>query len=183
MATDSPLGAIPARVRALRARHARRDIVAGQVQEVRRGNFERIAPDLFNDVFKKPVVANMIDSAARDSAAVLAPLPAFNCSSSSMLTDTAKRFADKRTKIVNHYVECSRLGVQMLTGADQYNSYGLLVLHVKPDFDRRMPHITVENPIGAYPIWDEFGNTKELARIFMRSWYSLCADYPHLTYL
>lgn len=175
------LGDIPARVDALRARYTLTDGRAAEIQAVRRGDFEAIAPDLFSDQFKRPVVANMIDTAARDMAAMLAPLPAFNCSASSMLSERAKSFADKRTKIARHYVESSDLELQMADrGADNYNSYGMLVACVEPDFETKTPYIRIESAIGAYPVWNDKGETIEFARVYYRDWFSIEADYPHL---
>lgn len=178
------LGDIPRRVQALRARYSLSDARAHEIQAVRRGDFESIAPDLFNDTFQRPVVANMIDTSARDMAAMLAPLPAFSCSSSSMLSQSAKNFADKRSKIVRHYVDSSKLELQMADkGADNYNSYGMLVLAAEPDFEKKTPYIRVESSIGAYPVWDDKGCTKVFARVYYRDWFSIEADYPHLAIL
>lgn len=180
LGTFVQLQGIPERVQALRARYQARDNRVAEVQAIRRGNFESIAPDLFNDEFKRPIVANMIDTAARDAAAVMAPLPAFNCSATSGLNETAKKFADKRTKIVRNFLEQSDVSLQMIRGADQYNSYGLLVICVEPDFDRNMPRFSFEDAVGAYPVWNSKGDTVEFARVFQRDWYSLIADYPEL---
>jgi hypothetical protein len=174
------IGHIPERVMALRARYAQRDQRMAEVQAIRRGNFEAIAPDLFNDQWKRPVVANLVDVAARDMAAVIAPLPSFNCSAASGLNETAKKFSDKRTKIARDYVTSSELELQMLRGADQYNSYGMLVLCIEPDFDKKMPRIQIEDSVGAYPVWNSKGETVELARIYYRDYFSLLADYPIL---
>lgn len=174
------LGGIPERVMALRARYAARDQRMYEVQSIRRGNFEAIAPDLFNDQWKRPVVANLVDVAARDMAAVIAPLPAFNCSAASGLSESAKKFADKRTKIVRDYVNSSELELQMLRGADQYNSYGMVVFCIEPDFDRKMPRISVEDAVGSYPVWNSKGETVEFARVYYRDYFSLLADYPFL---
>lgn len=168
------------RVNALRQRHAGRDRRMAEVQAVRRGNFESIAPDLFNDQWARPIVANMIDTAARDTAAVLAPLPAFNCSAVNGLSDAAKRFAAKRTKIVRNYLAKSDFELQMQRGADQYNSYGMLVIAVEPDFEEMLPRFVVEDAIGAYPVLDKMGRTVEFARVDYRDWFQICADYPHI---
>lgn len=178
-ATD--LGGIPARVAALRAKDRLRDSRVAEVQAVRRGDFEAIAPDLFSDDFRRPVVANLIDTAARDMAAMIAPLPAFNCSASSMLNESAKRFADKRTKIARHYINSSQLDLQMAQkGADHYNSFGMVVGVVLPDFDEKGPRIEIESSIGAYPVLDRKGRCVEFARVVYRNWFSLMADYPQL---
>jgi hypothetical protein len=174
------LAGIPERVQALKSRYAARDQRMAEVQAIRRGNFEAIAPDLFNDQWKRPIVANLVDTAARDTAAVLAPLPAFNCSAASGLSERAKTFADKRTKIVREYINSSEFELQMLRGADQYISYGMLVICVEPDFELKMPRLSVEDAVGAYPVWDSRGRTVELAREFYRDYFSLLADYPEL---
>lgn len=177
----SELGDIPSRVDALRARYAHSDSRAAEIQAVRRGDFEAIAPDLFSDQFKRPVVANMIDTSARDMAAMLAPLPAFNCSAGSMLSERAKRFADKRTKIARNYVDSSKVELQMADkGADNYNSYGFVVGCVEPDFKRKLPYIRIESSIGAYPVWNDRGETTEFARVYYRDWFSIEAEYPQL---
>lgn len=181
-ATD--LGAIPARVAALRARDSFRDARVAEVQAVRRGDFQAIAPDLFSDDFQRPIVANLIDTAARDMAAMIAPLPTINCSATSTLNETAKKFADKRTKIARHYFDCSELERQMNDlGADHYNSFGMIVLCVEPDFEENEPFISVESSIGAYPVWNKRGRTVEFARVFYQDYFTLCADYPKVKYL
>jgi hypothetical protein len=172
---------IAVRVEALRAKYAGRDRRAAEVRLVRAGEFEKIAPDLFSDEWPRPVIANIVENAARDFASVLAPLPAFSCSSSSMLAESARKSADKLTKIVNIYPEFSRLQVQMLGGADQYNSYGMLVTSVQPDFDHKMPFIHVESALGAYPVLNARGDVTEFARVVYRDWFDLCADYPELS--
>lgn len=174
------IDSIAQRVSALRSRYARRDERNQEVQAIRRGNFEDIAPDLFNDTFRKPIVANLVDTAARDTAAVLAPLPSFNCSAASGLSERARSFADKRTKIFRSYLVESMFELQMLRGADQYNSYGMLVLKVEPDFDKRSPRILVVDAVGSYPVWNRFGETIEFARVYYRDWFSIVADYPHV---
>jgi hypothetical protein len=175
------LGPIPARVAALRARDSFRDARVAEVQAVRRGDFQSIAPDLFSDDFERPIVANMIDTAARDFAAMLAPLPAINCSASSMLNESAKRFADKRTKIARNYLEVSEFELQMNDkGADSYNSFGQLVGCVEPDFEENCPRMSIESSIGAYSVNNKKGRTVEFARVFYQDWFTLCADYPNV---
>ncbi len=169
---------IPSRVKALRARYSQRDARANEVQAVRRGDFEAIAPNLFNDQFRRPIVANLIDTTARDVAAVLAPLPSFSCSSPNMSSERAKDFAQKRTRIVRNYLDASNVEWQMLTGADQYNSFGLIVTTVTPDFKNKRPHILFESAVGAYPVWDAMGECVEFARVYMRDWFAVLADYP-----
>lgn len=127
------------------------------VRAARQGDIAAIAPDLMSDSFPKPVIANFIDTVARDLAEMVAPLPAFNCSSASMQSDAARKFADKRSKIAQHYVACSNLDTQMLWAADQYFTYGISVAYVEPDFDTRTPRISFESPLGGYPEFDRWG--------------------------
>src|SRR6187551_3990062 len=175
------LGPIPARVAALRARDNFRDARVAEVQAVRRGDFQAIAPDLFSDDFQRPIVANLIDTAARDMAAMIAPLPSVNCSATSTLNESAKKFADKRTKIARSYFESSELERQMNDmGADHYNTFGMIVFCVEPDFDEKVPYISVESSIGAYPVWNKRGRTVEFARVFYQDYFTLCADYPQI---
>lgn len=177
----SNLGGIPARVAALRVRDHLRDARVAEVQAIRRGDFEAIAPDLFSDEFQRPIVANMIDTAARDFAAMVAPLPAFNCSATSTLNESAKKFADKRTKIARHYVDNSEVELQMVDkGGDHLNSFGMMVACVEPDWEENTPRICIESSIGAYAVWNKKGRTVEFARVYYQDYFTLCADYPQL---
>jgi hypothetical protein len=68
-----------------------------QVLLVRQGRMRDVYPELFPDgPFQDPIVANMVDIAARDLAEVIAPLPAFNCNSPSMVGESQRKKADKR---------------------------------------------------------------------------------------
>lgn len=174
------LGGIPAKVAALRARDAQRDQRVAEVQAVRRGDFESIAPDLFSDDFKRPIVANLIDTAARDMAAMIAPLPSFNCSAASGLNEKAKTFADKRTKIARSYVEGSELELHMPRAGDHYNTFGFALFRVYPDFEDNAPRIQVVSPVGSYTVQNHKGRTTMVARVSYRDWFSLVADYPDL---
>lgn len=123
----------------LKARYAERDTRMAQVLAVREGRMSDIAPDMFPDTgpFQEPITANMIDVAARDLAEMIAPLPAVNCHSSSMVKDSDQRRADVRTKIVQGYISTSDLQTQMFTGADWYLTYGFLVGKVELDYTRQ----------------------------------------------
>lgn len=177
MADLSTLGDIPTRVQALRQQYQMRDAHASDVRQVRRGNFDAVAPDLFSENWPRPIVANQIDVAARDFAASLAPMPTFNCSASSTLNESARKFADKRTKIANNYVVFSRLEAQQLTAADHYGSYGMVTYSVTPDFDKKLPFIKVEDSYNTYPVWDRYGRTVTVARVYYRTRAQMVADY------
>ena len=171
---------VVSRVKALRDLHRLRDVRAAEVRAVRHGDFDKVAPDLFSDEWPRPIVANRIDVFARHAAAALSPLPTFTCQSVTAQSDAAREFADRRTKIANHYVTRSRLQAQMQTGADQFYTYGLLVTSVEPNLEEKFPDIFIEDSIGFYPVWDRMGRTREVARVFTLPAVQLQAQYPDL---
>ena len=71
---------------------AERDSRMFNVLLVRQGKMRDVFPDLFPDgPFENPIVANMVDIAARDLSEVIAPLPAFNCNSTTMVSEAARK--------------------------------------------------------------------------------------------
>lgn len=166
------------KVRALTNRYAERDQRMADITLVRRGNMEAVYPDMFPEGMGKPMIANFIDVAARDIAEVLAPLPSFNCTTLNINSDNAKKFADKRTIIANNYVEFSNLQTQMYTGADWFLTYGFLPVFVEPDFDKDMPRIRVENPMGSYPEFDKFGRCVSFTKKYVKTVRELIVDFP-----
>lgn len=168
---------IAQRVKALRKKHAMRDFRAAQVRAVRHGDFDLVAPDLFSDEWPRPIVANHIETYALHAAAALSPLPALSCQALAE-TEVAKKFADKKAKIVNHYFRRSRVQAQMMGAADQFYSYGLIVTEVAPDFTDGFPSILMRDSIGYYPVWDAMGRTIEIARVFRLSVMDVKAQYP-----
>jgi len=165
---------------ALKVRFLARDRRAAEVRAVRHGNFDMIAPDAFSEDWPRPIVANMIDTYARHASAALSPLPQVSCQSASMKSDAAKSFAEKRTRIANHYFKRSRMRVQMQQGADQFYTYGLIVAQVAPDFREQFPDVYVKDSIGVYPVWDGKGRTVEVLHEFDRYVIELAAEYPAL---
>jgi len=148
------------------------------VTAVLRGNFDDVAPGLFDDEWPRPVVANRVKVFIQHAGAALAPLPMVSCSSVTAASDTARDFADKRTKVANYYMERSRVQSQMQRAAEQFYAYGLIVTSIEPDFDEKFPTIVFENPVGVYPVWDRLGRTREVFRVFRRSLIQLTAEYP-----
>jgi hypothetical protein len=135
---------------------------------------------MFSEEWPRPVVANLIDTMARDVMANLAPLPSFACSSTSMMSDQAKKFADLRTKIVNHYVQFSNLSAQMQDGADGFNSYGLFAIEAAPDLDAKFPRLRVLDGATVYPVWDHAQRTVVAVE---RTWVDavdLETEYPNV---
>lgn len=163
-----------------KSRFGDRDTRMQNVLAVRQGRMRDVYPDLFPEgPFDKGIVANMVDVAARDLAEVLAPLPAFNCSSAKMISDTAREFAEKRTKIVNGYVEFSDLQTQLYTATDRYFTYGFVPSMVEIDADESMPRIRFMDSIGAYPVLDRWGNVSAAFFSFWKTRDELVAMYPH----
>lgn len=163
---------------ALVARYGTRDQRMADITAVRRGDMESVYPDMFPEGMSKPMIANFIDVVARDIAEVLAPLPSFNCMTTQVNSDSAKRSAELRTMIVNNYVEFSALQTQMYTGADWYITYGFLPVIVEPDFDARMPRIRVENPLGAYPEFDRYGRCVSFSKRYLKTMRELIVEFP-----
>lgn len=164
----------------LRARYADRDSRMAQVKAIREGHINDVAPDLFpsSGPFQAPIVANMIDIAARDMAEKVAPLPSFNCSSPTMLSEAARKRATLRTQIAISYVTNSNLQVQMYDGADKYITYGFLPMRIELDYETSMPFIRVLDPLSAYPEIDRFGRVRAFFQRALIHRDEFLAQYP-----
>ena len=169
---------ITAKVSRLQTRYAARDGRMRDVLSARQGDISKVYPSMFSEEYPKPLVANMIDVAARDLAEAMAPLPAFNCAAVNMVSDASRKAADKRTRIMNYYVDRSDLQVQMYTGADWYNTYGQLIGRIDMDYEGNEPTITLINPFGAYPEIDRFGRCLSLTQIVGMDAESLASMFP-----
>lgn len=169
---------LASRLDAIRTRWHSRDRRNAEVTAVLRGNFDDVAPDLFDDEWPRPIVANRVRVFIQHAGAALAPLPMVSCSSVTAASDRARDFADKRTKIANYYLERSRAQAQMQRAAEQFYAYGLIVTSVEPDFEEKFPTPIFENPVGIYPVWDRLGRTREVFRVFRRNLIELSAEYP-----
>lgn len=163
---------------ALKERYADRDRAMDMVALVRRGEIDRLFPDLFSDDIPKSVVANLVDVAARDLAEVMAPLPNLACASGSMKTDADRQRASRKNRIGYYYWDCSQLERQMFEFADSVNSHGFGVFVIEPDFKKMMPRIRVENPIGCYYQLDRWGCVTEFAKETIATASELAAMYP-----
>ena len=169
---------ILARYEELKERNTARDVRMAQVAQIRANNAEAIAPGLFSTDWPKSVVANFVDMAARDLSEVIAPLPAINCNTSQVADDAARKRADKRTRIANYYVEASRLQTQMYAAADRYITYGFMPIRIEANMDESRPHIGLDDPWGAYPDIDRFGNCTAYAKRWQLPAGRLAAMYP-----
>ena len=173
---------VAARVENLRFRNAERDGRNLDVLAVRKGQIASVYPDFFPDGVDANVVANFIDIVARDLSEVMAPLPAINCSAANSVSDRARGFADRRTRIASNYFSHSDLSVQMYQGADWYLTYGFLPFFIELDEEAKLPRIRLENPLGAYPEFDRYGRCIAFAKRYMTSLAELVSLFPEYEY-
>lgn len=167
-----------ARYDLLRRKYAQRDSRMGLVAQVRGGNAEMAFPGLFPLDWPKPIIGNFLDTVARDLAEMIAPMPTITAMGDSYIDERSRSRADKRTKICNYYATSSKLSTRMLSGADQYLTYGFLPLRVEPNFDDDRPHIHVDDPVGSYPEFDRWGKVTAYARRWQQRASDLAALYP-----
>lgn len=172
---------IAQKVEALRRAAEERDERYRNVHDVRSGDIDTVLPGAMPDAWPRPIVANMIDTSARDMAEVMGVMPSLNCASGVITTDKSKKFAGKRTKIVNHYSQYSQLdGGHQVQFCDYYNTYGMSIYVIEPDFEDRMPRIRVENPMGVYPEIDLYGRVRSYTKVWREQAIHLAAKFPHL---
>jgi hypothetical protein len=168
-------------VESLRRASADRDQRHRNVHDVRSGDIDTVMPGAMPDAWPKPIVANLIDTSARDMAEVMGTMPSINCSAGILTTDKAKKFSSKKTKIANHYVQSSKLPAgKQVTFADHYLTYGMGVYVIEPDFENERPVLRVESPMGVYPHWDMFGNLISYAKVWHEEAIHLVGKFPHL---
>jgi hypothetical protein len=169
---------VSARIASLRYR-ARQQIARQQdVLAVRQGHIADVYPAFFPEGVEQNVVANFIDIVARDLSEVMAPLPAINCSAASQVSDRARQFADKRTRIASNYFANSDLQVQMYAGADMYITYGFLPFCIELDEEAKIPRIRIENPMGAFPEFDRYGRCIAFAKVYKLTLGELVSQFP-----
>ena len=169
---------VDAKLSRLKTRSSARDQRMRDVLSVRQGDISKVFPSMFSEDYPKPLVANFIDVAARDLAEAMAPLPSFNCSATNMVSDAQRKAADTRTRIANYYVGSSDLQLQMYTGADWYNTYGLLPAIIEMDYETNNPRIRLLNPFGVYPEVDRFGRCTSMTQVVVTDAETLAAQYP-----
>lgn len=169
---------VQAKLVRLQTRNAGRDARMRDVMRVRQGDISKVFPGMFAEDYPRPLIANMIEVAARDIAETQAPLPSFNCTASNMTSDAQRKAADIRTRIAEHYVSFSDLQLQMYEGADWYNTYGLIAGMVELDFEANSPRIRLLSPWGLYPEVDRFGRTLSITQVMSMESDELAALYP-----
>ena len=164
----------------LKERGTERTLRNEQVTQARRGNVEEVMPGVFPSNWPKPIVANVLDTTARDLAEVLAQMPNIDCSSSTLTTDKAKKFAARKTKIALYYLEHSRFKLQLFSGADWWFTYAAMPIIVEPDFSARCPRLRIDNPMGAYWETDLYGEVKLYGKCSEDTVGRLRHQYPEL---
>ena len=173
---------IHALVESMRLANHDRDLRQKNVRDVRSGEIDTVVPQSMPDAWPKPIVANVIDTTARDIAEVMGVMPAINCTNGIMTSQRAKKFSGKRTKIASHYITVSRLEAgKQVEFCDQYSTFGMAVYSVEPDFENKTPVIRVESPIGCYPEMDIFGNLRSFTKVWAEKAVDLLSKYPQLS--
>ncbi|WAB09265.1 portal protein [Streptomyces phage Stella] len=169
------------KVEALRRAAADRDQRQRDVHDVRSGDIDTVMPGAMPDAWPKPIVANMIDTSARDMAEVMGSMPSINCAAGVTTTEKSKKFSGKRTKVANAYVQQSQLhSGHQVTFCDYYNTFGMAVYVIEPDFKDHMPRIRVENPMGVYPELDLYGRVRSYTKVWREDAIDLVSKFPHL---
>ena len=167
----------------LKNANAERDQRMRDIKLVRSGQMGLVFPDLFPEdgPFTRPIVANMVDVAARDLSEVIAPLPSVNCSSSSMASDRSRAFAEKRTSIAQNYLQYSQVQRQMYGAADKYVTYGFVAGLVEIDWEEKMPRIKWLDSMGCYILRDRRERVKSIFQTIHYHPDELIAQFPDLS--
>lgn len=169
---------IHAKVQRLKRANADRDQRQRDVKDIRSGKLDNVTPGAIPDAFPYPIVANTVDTTARDMAESMATMPSINCSSGIQTSDRAKKFSAKRTKIALAYLQHSKLEVKQVDFCDHYGTYGAGIYVIEPDFDAKMPRIRVQNPMGTYPEIDMWGRIHSFTSIWRESSTLLAQKFP-----
>lgn len=151
-----------------------------QVAAARSGDVDKVMPGVFPETWPRPVVANVIDTTARDLAEVLARMPSIDCTSSQLHSDRAKKFSSKRTKVALYYIEHSRLKLQLYSGCDWLFSFAAMPIIIEPDFEAKCPRFRLDNPRSAYWETDFYGNVTIYAKCWQDSINSLASKFPEV---
>jgi hypothetical protein len=172
---------VASKVSKLRLAARARDQRQKDVRDIRSNDVDTIVPSLMPDSFPKPIVANMINSMAKDYAEQIGVMPSINCTSGIITSAAAKKFSSKRTKIAHYWVIDSHLPAgKQVEFADSFITYGLGVYIVEPDFEKKQPVIRVENPIGTYPEFDVFCNLRSFTKVWHEEAIHLVSKFPFI---
>lgn len=172
---------IQGKVESLRRAAADRDHRHRDVHDVRSGDIDTVIPGSMPDAWPKSIVANLVDTSARDMSEVMGVMPSVNCTTAIGTTNKAKQFSSKKTKIANWYLTESRLYAgKQIVASDHYLTYGMAIYVIEPNFEDKRPHLRVENPMGVYPEFDIFGRLRSYTKVWREEAIHLVAKYPQL---
>lgn len=168
------------RYREMQGRFTTRDTNMNLVHMVRAGRMHEVSGmgQYFSDEIPRSVSANLVRVAAEDLRNVMGTLPSLDCSSGNGIAATDKKRAITKNRIGRNIWDESRLETEFVNFADYYNSYGVAVLHVQPDFKRNMPIITVEDPRGFYYLKDRWGRVAEVSKAWEMEVDAVCHHFP-----
>ena len=169
---------IARRVDALRRDAQERDARHQTVYDARSQRLDNIAPGSMPDAWPRPITANAIDTASRQLAENLAPLPSINCSPGVVSSERQKKFVAKKTKVAYSYITESKLRKHMPTGADWYLMYGAMPIVVEPDFQAGRPRLRIDNPMKHYAQTDLSGKVISYTRVWREKAHQLAAKFP-----
>lgn len=171
-------------VRDVKLRNYPRDQRIANLRSVRSGDVHDVVPGLFPDAWPKPIVSNTIDVAARYTAEQMATIPTVFCTSGVQVSDRQKKYANKRTNIVQHYLDQSQFQLSLVEACDWFNTYGFLPILVEPHFGDAYcepgPRIKFESPIGAYYELDNYRRCRKYVKVYEEDSEKLIAKFPHL---
>jgi hypothetical protein len=148
------------------------------VSLVRTGRASQVFKGMFPSDWPAPVIANMVDIAAQDSAEQAGVMPTLTAFGDDALNDSSRRRASKLTQIVNGYAYDTRLGNSLVTAADYLITFGTTILRVEPNFDKSNPHIHVDSPLGTYIERDRFEKVIGYFKTWNRPARELANLYP-----
>lgn len=170
------------RFRRLEKKNQQRDVSHTRIKAVLEGRIHDLAPEIFaqDGAWKEPIVANMINIAAKDLADMLAGLPTFTCASSTMTSEAKRARATKRTQIAAAYVSSSKLGLHLRKAVEQYAAYGFTAARVEPNYEKSVPSIHFINPIGCYYEKNRNGDVVAFYQRQIMDRQELAARYPEL---
>jgi hypothetical protein len=162
----------------LRRQNAERDSRMRAVNLVRTGKSELVFKGLFPSDWPKPVVGNFIDVVARDTAEMVGVMPTLTAAGDSVLDESKRSRQDKLSRIINALAYNSRLGTNLVTGADRMNTYGFVPFRVEPNYEGGSPYIHVDDSMNTYYEKDRWGNVVLYARTFWHRASELAAMFP-----
>jgi hypothetical protein len=169
---------IARRVEALRRDAQERDARHQTVFDARSQKIDNIAPGSMPDAWPRPITANIIDTAARQLAENLAPLPSINCAPGVVTSERQKKRVAKKTKIAYSYVIESNLKAKMPQGCDWYLMYGSMPIVVEPDFAAGRPRLRFDNPMKTYVEYELSGKVRSYTKVWRESARKLAAKFP-----